>query len=150
VTVTLPDHVIATLTAGDPDLGRAIVRLAVEGKKQPTRPAELSHFGRHAVIVVSPTPMLEKRAGVELVPLPDGRALIAFPQSTTVADLELLLEDALEGTDLRRADRSIFESVLEVIRDARRSADVSLVHRSIIVLETRRRAASRKTSRSAV
>ena len=150
VTLTLPDHVIDTLTAGDPDLGRAIVRLAAKAKNQPARPAELSHFGRHAVIVVSPTPTLEKRAGVELVPLPDGRALIAFPQSTTVADLELLLEDALEGTDLRRADRSIFESVLEVIRDARRSADVSLVHRSIIVLETRRRAASRKTSRSAV
>ena len=150
VTLTLPDHVIEALTAGDPDLGRAIVRLAAKGKKPPARPAELSHFGRHAVIVVSPTPTLEKRAGVELVPLPDGRALIAFPQSTTVADLELLLEDALEGSDLRRADRSIFESELEVIRDARRSADVSLVHRSIIVLETRRRAAPRKTSRSAV
>ena len=150
VTLTLPDHVIDTLTAGDPDLGRAIVRLAAKVKNQPARPAELSHFGRHAVIVVSPSRTLEKRAGVELVPLPDGRALIAFPQSTTVADLELLLEDALEGADLGRADRSIFESVLGVIRDARRSADVSLVHRSIIVLETRRPAAPRKISRSAV
>ena len=151
VTLTLPEHVIKALTAGDHDLSRAIVRLTPSAtKKSPARPAELSHFGRHAVIVVIPSRTLEKRAGVELVPLPDGRALIAFPQSTTVADLELLLEDALEGSDLRRADRSIFESVLGVIRDARRSADVSLVHRSIIVLETRRPAAPRKTAKSAV
>ncbi len=102
VTLTLPDEVIDALTASDPDLSRAIVRLAPTKRKQSSRPAELCHFGTHAVIVVSPTRTLEKLAGVELVPLPDGRALIAFPTSTSAADLELLLEDALEGPALTK------------------------------------------------
>ncbi len=150
VTLTLPEHVIEALTTGEPDLGRAIVRLTPTATKQAAQPAELCHFGKHAVIVVSPTRTLEKLAGVELVPLPDGRALIAFPQSTTAADLELHLEDALDGPALTRGDRAIFESVLDVIREARRSNDVSLVHRSIIVFETRRPAAPRKSSKSSV
>jgi len=150
VTLTLPDHVIETLTAGEPDLSRAIVRLTPSSTKRATSPAELCHFGSHAVIVVSPTRTLEKLAGVELVPLPDGRALIAFPPSTTVADLELLLEDAVDGPTLTRADRSIFESILEVIRGARRSGELSIVHRSIIVFETRRPSAPRKSTGSTV
>ena len=150
VTLTLPEHVIETLTAGEPDLGRAIVRLAPSSlKRTAARPAELCHFGSHAVIVVSPTRTLEKLAGVELVPLPDGRALIAFPPSRTAADLELLLEDAIDGPALTRADRSIFESILEVIREARRSGEVSLVQRSIIVFESRRTSA-RKSSKSSL
>ena len=150
VTLTLPDHVIEALTAGDPDLGRAIVRLTPKARKQAARPAELCHFGSHAVIVVSPTRTLEKRAGVELVPLPDGRALIAFPQSTTRRGSRAVAGRCAGWSGPQARRPTIFESVLEVIRDARRSDDVSLVHRSIIVLETRRPAAPRKTSRSAV
>ncbi|MBA3641054.1 MAG: hypothetical protein H0W53_17675 [Acidobacteria bacterium] len=150
MTLTLPEHVIETLTAGEPDLSRAIVRLTPASTKRAARPAELCHFGSHAVILVSPTRTLEKLAGVELVPLPDGRALIAFPPSRTAADLELLLEDAVDGPALTRADRSIFESVLEVIREARRSGEVSFVQRSIIVFETRRPPTPRKSAKSPV
>lgn len=137
VTVTLPEHVIDALTAIEPDLSRAIVRLAPALTEAASGPAALTHFGRHAVIVVSPTRTLEKRAGVELVPLPDGRALISFPRATTMAELELNLEDALDDPGLARGDRTTFESVLAIIRDARRSDDVSLLQRSIIVLEKR-------------
>lgn len=147
VTVTLPEHVIDSLTSIEPDLGRAIVRLAPTLHTAATGPAELTHFGRHAVIVVSPTRTLERRAGVELVPLPDGRALISFPRATTVAELELNLEDAVEDPQLARRDRSIFESVLAIIRDARRSNDVSLLQRSIIVLEKQRSAPQHKNRR---
>ena len=150
VTLTLPEDVIEALTTSDPDLSRAIVRLAPTKAAQSARPAELCHFGSHAVIVVSPTRTLEKLAGVELVPLPDGRALIAFPASKTAADLELLLEDALDGPALTSADRSIFDSILEVIRVARRSDQFALVHRSIIVFETRSTSAPRKSSRSSI
>lgn len=151
MTLTLPEHVIETLTAAEPDLSRAIVRLTPSRRKRGAmRPAELSHFGSHAVIVISPTRTLEKLAGVELVPLPDGRALIAFPPSRTAADLELLLEDALDGPSLTPSDRTIFESILEVIREARRSGEVSLVPRSIIVFETRRPSTPRKSSRSSL
>ncbi len=79
VTLTLPDYVLDALSAIDPDLSRAVVRLTQpELAKQPHPPAELVRFGQSAVIVVNPTRTLEQRTGVNLIPLPDGRAIISF------------------------------------------------------------------------
>src|SRR5437016_6034623 len=78
VTLTLPDEIIAALSAVDPDLSRAVVRVTQpEIRKRPHPPAELQHFGRRAVIVVNPSRALEESTGVMLVPLSDGRALIS-------------------------------------------------------------------------
>src|SRR5687767_10818812 len=105
VTLTLPLNVIAALSAIDPDLSRAVVRLAQpELARRPRLAAELATFGRRAVIVVNPTRSLERRTGVELVPLPDGRALISFEQPTTPAALELMMADALEDRQLSTPD----------------------------------------------
>ena len=140
--MTLPEHVIDALTALDPDLSRAIVRLAqpmlADG---PHLPAELATFGRHSVIVVNPSRTLEQRTGVELLHMPDGRALISFDQPMTIPGLELLIEDALEDDTLPAADRAIFEAIGGILKTARRSANVTLLQRNVIVLETRRAAA---------
>jgi hypothetical protein len=138
--VTLPEHVIAALAGVDGDLGRAIVRLAQPAvARRPHPPAELATFGRHSVIVVNPSRTLEKRTGVELLHLPDGRALIAFDQTGTAAALELLIEDALEDRALPAADREIFASILGILKTARRSDKIALLQRSVIVLETRKK-----------
>jgi len=139
VTLTLPEHVIKAIGAIDPDLSRAIVRLAqpvLAGHAHP--PAELATFGRHSVIVVNPSRTLEKRTGIELVHLPDGRALISFAQPTTIPELELLIEDALEDRALPRTDRATFDAIGTILKSARRSEKVVLLQRNIIVLETRR------------
>jgi hypothetical protein len=60
------------------------------------------------------------------VPLPDGRALISFHQPKTVAELELLIYDALEDDSLDVEDRGVFEGISTILRDARRSAKKSL------------------------
>lgn len=139
VTLTLPEEVIAALSAVDPDLSRAVVRVTQpEMAKSPHPPAELATFGRRAVIVVNPSRTLEDRTGVVLVPLSDGRALISFDQAMTAARLELLLRDALEDQRLTEEDARIFESIEEILRDARRSSDVTLQQRSIMVLESNR------------
>jgi len=139
VTVTLPEDVLERLAEIDPDIGRAIVRLTEEHPdEQPHRPAELASFGRHAVIVVNPTRTLQDRIGVELVPLPDGRALISFGERTSIADLELKIADALDDQRLGSRDKAIFEGVADILKSARRSRDVALVERNIIVLEARR------------
>lgn len=136
VTLTLPDEVIAALRSIDTDLSRAVVRLAQpELVKRPHPPAELAVFGRKAVIVVNPTHTLEERTGVSLVPLPDGRALISFDQPLTIAKLELMLRDALEDRRLTSADQRIFEAIAEILGTARRSDDIVLQQRNIIVLE---------------
>ena len=137
VTVTLPESVIASLSAQHPDLSRAIV--AVANDRIPARskpPAELTVFGRRAVITIRPTVTLEHRAGIDLVPLPDGRALISFDQPRTIAELELLLGDALDDPKLGADDRKVFEGIRRILKDARQSKDVSLLRRTIIVLES--------------
>ena len=153
VTLTLPLHVIEALSAVDADLSKAVVRIAQpELGRRPHLPAELATFGHRAVIVVNRSRTLERRTGVGLVPLPDGRALISFDRTTTPAALELMLEDALEDSTLPAKDRAVFEGIGQILRDARRSGDVQLRQANIIVLEGPRRVAPaspvRKTSRS--
>jgi hypothetical protein len=148
VTLTLPLHVISALSRVDPDLSRAVVRIAQpELARRPYPPAELATFGRRAVIVVNPTRTLERRTGVGLVPLPDGRALISFDQPTTTDALELMIADALEDKQLSAADRAVFEGIVKILKSARRDSDVTLRQTNIIVLEGRQR--RRNTARSA-
>lgn len=140
VTLTLPETVITSLSEVDPDLSRAVVSLTKRGRRSNGQPpAALAVFGNRAVITIRPTKSLEKRTGVNLVPLSDGRALISFHQPKSIAELELLIYDALEDRSLSAEDRRVFEGIGTILRDARRSSDVSLLHRSIIVLESSQR-----------
>jgi hypothetical protein len=140
ITLTLPEHIIEALGALDPDLSRAVVRLAQpELAKRPHPPAELARYGQRAVIVVNPSRTLEQKTGVSLVPLPDGRALISFDRPRTIAELELTIADAIDDHRLSRADQAMFKAIEGILRAARRSKDVTLQQRSIIVLESRRR-----------
>ena len=145
ITLTLPEHVIDALAGVDADLSRAVVRLAQpELAKQPHAPAELATFGRRSVIVVNPSRTLARQPGVTLVHLPDGRALISFDQSITIAGLELMMADGLENGGLSRFDRDVFEAIARILRTARRSADTILAQRNIVVVETRRRTRNRR------
>lgn len=145
VTLTLPEDVIVALEAVDHDLSRAVVRVTQpEMAKAPHAAAELATFGRYAVIVVNPTKTLEQRTGVLLVPLSDGRALIAFDETMTADRLELAIQDELEDQGLPLEDARIFESIRELLKDARRSKSVSLRQRNIIVLEHTQPADRRK------
>ncbi len=152
VTLTLPESIIASLFKVDSDLSRAIVSLAKRGVPTNGRPpAELAVFGRRAVITIRPTPSLERRAGIDLVPLPDGRALISFDQPKTIAELELTLGDALDDPRLGGDDRKVFEGISEILKEARRSHEVALLRRTIIVLEsidTRKQANAKRQRQS--
>lgn len=149
VTITLPEHVIDALAGLDPDLGRAIVRLAQPVLADRPHPAaELATFGRHSVIVVQPSRTLERRTGIELLHLPDGRALISFERRMTIPGLELAIEDALDDKTLPSADREVFQGIATILKSARRSDSIELLQRNVIVLETRRASApSRRSSK---
>ena len=137
VTLTLPEWVLSALSDMHEDISKAVVQLMQRRSRPQARPlAELSIFGRNAVITVRPTPSLERRAGVRLVPLPDGRALLSFDQPTSIADVELMLNDALEDDRLPGADRQVFEAIVTILKEARRSRDITLHRRNIIVLES--------------
>jgi hypothetical protein len=149
VTLTLPEHVIEALETIDADLSRAIVRLTQpEVAKRPHPAAELAVFGTRAVIVVNPTRTLEQHTGVHLIPLPDGRALISFDAPLTIADLELMIDDAIDDHRLSSSDQTVFKEIGDLLRGARRSKTVRLQQRNIIVIESRRAARQAPARRS--
>ena len=135
ITVTLPDDVCDALTALDPDISRAIVRIAMARRSHASSgEVEVATFGNRAVIVVSPTRALSGMKGVELVPLADGRALIAIDDQMTEQQFELAVRDALDDGALARADRALLERLAAVLREARGAG--RLVLRRIIVLQS--------------
>lgn len=137
VTLTLPESVLDELAKIAPDPSHAIVQLLKRrGPVNGRAPAEILSYGSRAVITIKPTPALKERTGIELVPLPDGRALITFSQPT-IADIELAIYDAHDSSDLSTDDRKVFEAIGNILKEARRSSEVSLVSRSIIVLESK-------------
>ena len=145
VTFTLPDDVIERLSALDADLGRAVVRLAMSQAPNATpSTVDVSTFGSRAVILVPPTKRLAALPGVELVPIADGRMLIALEEPLTEEAFELLVRDALEDASLRGTDRELFSDLARVLREARVETRVTL--RRILVLRARGRRASAPTS----
>lgn len=151
VTLTLPETTLEKLSAIDSDLSRAVVAMTSKKASLNGRPpAELSVFGRRAVITIRPTRSLAQHTGIDLVPLPDGRALIMFEHPQTTAELELLILDALDHAGLDAEDRRVFEGIGTILRDARRSNDVALTNRTIIVLESTRPLAKNRNRSKAI
>jgi hypothetical protein len=138
VTLTLPEDLIASLTAVDPDLSRATVRLLepVAHDVVPRPSAELSRFRDSAVIIVRPIKALAAIPGTTLVPLVDGRALISLDPTMTVADFELLLRDAIDDGRVDERERSVLVTIGEILRSARQSKKIVVRQRSIIVLQS--------------
>ena len=64
----------------------------------------------------------------------------------TIAGLELLIADALEDRALPASDREIFQAIAGILKSARRSDQVALLQRNVIVLETHRAAAPLRRS----
>ena len=146
VTLTLPEDVVAALTAVDDDLSRAVVRLAqpLVADVVPSPPAELSKHGGRAVIVVKPVAELGRMPGVTLVPLPDGRALISLDESLSIHEFELRLRDATDGGRLGAREQSLVSSIAEILKTARSTGGVAVLLRNIIVLQSTRHRRSTK------
>ena len=136
VTVTLPDDVLERLARVDADLGRAIVRLAQSHEPAAALSAiEVAAFGSRAVILVPPSRTLAALPGVELVPIGDGRALIALDEQVSEEAFELMIRDALDNGSLRPADRDLFQAIAATLREARGETRVNA--RRILVLHAR-------------
>jgi hypothetical protein len=145
VTLTLPEDVIERLCAVDDDLGRAIVALTerrANGRtprvRPQTRQAEVTAYGNHAVIVVTPAKELRRLPGVQLVPIGNGRALISLEPPYSVPQLELDLRDAIERSGAPASERRTLTALADILRQSRHSKRVTLEERTIIVLESKR------------
>ncbi len=143
VTVTLPEDILATLSAADRDLGRAIVELVERRGKTLTvarkAPAEIAAYGHRSIIIVPDARALRRLPGVQLVPIGNGRCLIALEPPYSFPRLELDIRDLLTQKGLSEPERNTLDAVAGILRTARVSRDVTPEERTIIVLETRRR-----------
>jgi hypothetical protein len=141
VTVTLPDDVLSRLNGVDADLGRAIVAL-VERSHAPVqafKPAEITTYGNHAVIIVTPVAALKRIDGVQLVPIGNGRALISLEQTHSIPEFELELGDALARAGVTKREKQTLGAIADILRQTRRSRLGTLAERKIIVFESKRR-----------
>ena len=141
VTVTLPDDVLARLSGVDADLGRAIVELVERSRARARamKPAEITTYGNHAVIIVTPVPALKRIEGVQLVPIGNGRALISLERTHSIPEFELDLGDALVRAGVSRHEKETLGAIADILRQARRSGSGTLAERKIIVFESKRR-----------
>jgi hypothetical protein len=141
ITVTLPEDVITALADLDRDLSRAVVRLAQPLTEHFPHPAaELKNYGDSAVIIVKPSAALRRIAGVTLVPLPDGRALISLEEDMPVHELELKIRDIIEDPKpVDPQERAALMAISQILKSARQTRGMAVHQRSIIVLQSTRR-----------
>jgi len=140
VTVTLPEDVLTRLGVLDTDLGRAIVTLVERrgARGRAVKPAEIASYGRHAVIIVTPVNALKRIAGVQLVPIGNGRALISLERTHSVPEFELGIGDVLSQGDITETERRTLGAIADILKQTRRSRRVMLEERTIIVFEMKR------------
>lgn len=140
ITLTLPDDVIAALKSVDGDVSRAVVRVSqpAVSKSRSQPPAELAAYGGSAVIVIKPAATLERMAGVALVPLADGRALISLDEAMSVHEFELRLRDAEEdaGAATPAPELATVAAIIDILKRARRTRGLRIERRAIIVLRS--------------
>jgi len=155
VALTLPEDVIDRLAAIDTDLGRAIVKLVEEQprrRRAQPRTAELVPYGAHAVIIVTPVRALARLAGVQLIPVGNGRALISLEAPHAIPKLELDIRELLDRGEVDTRERQTLEEVADILRGARLSTATAIEERTVIVLQSkrgrRRRPAEAATPRS--
>ncbi len=144
--LTLPDNVLAWLRSIHPDPAWGIVTLhdrlaskAARASKTPSSQsdAELVQLtGKRALIVVNPS-VIRRLEGVSLIPLADGRALIALEPGKGASDLELAIVDRLEQLDSESRDRNELQQLRLSLRRWRQQEGLRFRTRSIIVVERR-------------
>ena len=128
-------HVEASATVGDLEAVQLLRTAAQEALR--ITPATAAHWLRAADALL-PRQAATTATRIELLHLPDGRALISFDESTNIPALELTIQDALDDRSLPESDRAVFEAIRGILRTARRSDKVTLLQKNVIVLETGR------------
>ncbi len=136
ITLTLPDDVVAWLASVDRDLGWAVVKLHERSSRarqgRPVQVADLVQLpGQRALILVQPEPF-KNLNGVSVIPLADGRGLLALDAGRGVSDLELAVIDRLDAKTLSTEEREALSHLRLLLRQWRQEG-VRFESRSIIV-----------------
>lgn len=143
VAVTLPETAVTALQAIHEDLGWAIVTLV---QKTATRPGRAAPRDAHLVevgdgqslIVVDPR-VFRRLPDVQIVPLSETQAFLAFEPGRGMADLELAVRDRRAELKGGR-ERDVLGRLVRQLRQWRRDRRLTFDNRSIIIVGQSRRA----------
>jgi len=130
ITVTLPEGTLKRLASIDPDRARAIVKateaaMPIDAKNY--NPIEIVEVGDGlGIIIVGPSPMLEKIEGLRLVEVAPLRFLLTIPLGTSIDSFAMAVIDAFEnGANCEDWERSILMQLRNLIRNLRRQGGLS-------------------------
>lgn len=142
VAVTLPAEVVRGLRRIHPDLAWAIVKLFERDgagrrqKKPQTRPdSELVAVADGRSLIVVNREVLKRLPGVNVIPLHDDRAFLAFDRNASIADLELAVLERLRNRSVTARERTALTELRAHVQRWRHDPKLHCEMRSIIVLE---------------
>jgi len=122
VTLTLPDDVLAWLKTLHVDPAWAIVKLHEQASRRSRKAPALAELmplpERRALIMVN-AEVLSHIPNVNIIPLSDGRGLLALKPGSGVADLEIAVIDRLESTGVPPAEREALLALRDKLREWR-------------------------------
>jgi hypothetical protein len=135
ITLTLPHDVVEWLRTVHHDPGWAVVTLHDRATRRERRRGSLAELvqlpGRRALILVN-AEALKQLPGVSVIPLADGRGVLALEAGRTVADLEITVIDRLDAPRVPPSERETLIALRTRLREWRQSG-VRFESRSIIV-----------------
>jgi hypothetical protein len=140
VAVTLPETVVTALHAIHADLGWAIVTLVEKarrprGRRAPASASLIEVGAGQSLIVVDPR-VFRRLPGVQMVPLTDTQAFLAFAPGRGMTDLEQGVRDRLAR--LRPGpERTAFQRLRRQLGAWRRDRRLTFDNRSIIIVGRR-------------
>ena len=150
VAITLPAEVVRGLRRINPDLAWAIVKLferdgAGTRRARRTRPdSELVSVADGRSLIVVNREVLKQLPGVNVIPLHDDRAFLAFDRNASIADLELAVLERLKHRSVTARERTALTELRAHVQRWRHDPNLNCEMRSIIVLE---KAAARRRTR---
>lgn len=135
ITLTLPHDVVAWLKGVHPDPAWAVVKLHEQATRRERRPVPLADLvqlpHRRALIMVN-TEALKRLPGAAIIPLSDGRGILALEPDKGVADLELAVIDRLDDQAVEKSEREALQALRDRLREWRRQG-VRFESRAIII-----------------
>lgn len=135
VTFTLPDDVLAWLASLHPDPAWAIVKLHEQASRRARKPialAELVQLPHRRALIMVNAEVLSHLPNVSIIPLSDGRGLLALEAGRGVADLEIAVIDRLDAPRIPEPEREALVALREKLREWRQQG-VRFESRAIIV-----------------
>jgi len=135
VTLTLPNDVVAWLKSLHDDPAWALVKLhdqAIRRARKPVALAELVQLPQRRALIMVNADALGHLPGAAIIPLTDGRGILALEPDRGVADLELAVIDRLEDRSVPTSQREALQALRDRLREWRRQG-VRFESRSIII-----------------